>query len=280
MLEKHAYLVMAHNEFEVLHELIRAIDDERNDIFIHIDARVKNQPEFRTAYSKLYILENRQKTNWGDVSLVKTELVLFRAAYEKGYKYYHLISGTHYPLKTQNEIHKLFDKCNEVSVVQPMPFDIPSVRMKIGKYHFFFQSERVPLVGYLAHVMWLLILKCQWVLGIERKISDINQKHSEWCSLSHDAVRSLLDKEKVICKRFRWTFCSDEYLIGIALSDQRKIESEKLLFVDISVAHSECLTERDYDALIKSDCIFARKFTKESLHLIERIKESQKEKKR
>ena len=31
---KHAYLIMAHHEFEVLGKLIQAIDDKRNDIFI------------------------------------------------------------------------------------------------------------------------------------------------------------------------------------------------------------------------------------------------------
>ena len=32
---KHAYLIMAHHEFEVLGKLVQAIDDKRNDIFIH-----------------------------------------------------------------------------------------------------------------------------------------------------------------------------------------------------------------------------------------------------
>lgn len=31
---KHAYLIIAHHEFDILNKLIQAIDDERNDIFI------------------------------------------------------------------------------------------------------------------------------------------------------------------------------------------------------------------------------------------------------
>ena len=34
---KHAYLILVHNDFEILGQLIRAIDDERNDIYIHFD---------------------------------------------------------------------------------------------------------------------------------------------------------------------------------------------------------------------------------------------------
>jgi hypothetical protein len=29
---KHAYLIIAHNEFEVLKKLVEALDDEKNDI--------------------------------------------------------------------------------------------------------------------------------------------------------------------------------------------------------------------------------------------------------
>lgn len=37
--DKHAFLVMAHKDNEVLHTLMRVLDDERNDIFIHMDAK-------------------------------------------------------------------------------------------------------------------------------------------------------------------------------------------------------------------------------------------------
>ena len=45
---KHAYLIMAHHEFEVLGKLVQALDDERNDIYIHFDKKVKNYPLLKT----------------------------------------------------------------------------------------------------------------------------------------------------------------------------------------------------------------------------------------
>ena len=36
---KHAYLILAHHEPEVLRLLLTLIDDARNDIYLHIDAR-------------------------------------------------------------------------------------------------------------------------------------------------------------------------------------------------------------------------------------------------
>lgn len=34
MLQKHAYCIIAHNEPDLLKKLVKAIDDERNDLFI------------------------------------------------------------------------------------------------------------------------------------------------------------------------------------------------------------------------------------------------------
>ena len=36
---KHAFLIIAHNEYPVLEVLLSMLDDERNDIYLHIDNR-------------------------------------------------------------------------------------------------------------------------------------------------------------------------------------------------------------------------------------------------
>ncbi|MDF2484874.1 MAG: glycosyltransferase, partial [Herbinix sp.] len=38
---RHAYLIMAHSNFEYLKKLIKSLDDPRNDIFLHIDKKAK-----------------------------------------------------------------------------------------------------------------------------------------------------------------------------------------------------------------------------------------------
>ena len=43
---KHAYLIIAHHEFEVLEKLIQSLDDARNDIYIHFDRKLKSLPTF------------------------------------------------------------------------------------------------------------------------------------------------------------------------------------------------------------------------------------------
>ena len=41
-MKKHAYLIMAHDNFYILEKLIQLIDYDLNDIYIHIDKKAKN----------------------------------------------------------------------------------------------------------------------------------------------------------------------------------------------------------------------------------------------
>ncbi len=43
-MKKHAYLIMAHNNFDQLAMLCRLLNDERNDLYVMIDSKVINPP--------------------------------------------------------------------------------------------------------------------------------------------------------------------------------------------------------------------------------------------
>ena len=112
---KHAFLIIAHNEFMMLKKLIGAIDDYRNDIYIHIDKKVKkvNEEEVRSWANKsnIYMMP-RRKLYWGTYSIVDCELRMLKMAVKNSYQYYHLLSGVDLPLKTQDEFHDFFDNQN------------------------------------------------------------------------------------------------------------------------------------------------------------------------
>lgn len=38
-MKKHAYLIMAHNNWKILEKLLILLDDKRNDIYLHIDLK-------------------------------------------------------------------------------------------------------------------------------------------------------------------------------------------------------------------------------------------------
>ena len=41
IMDKHAYLIIAHSNLEQLHKLLLLLDDPRNDIYIHLDLKSK-----------------------------------------------------------------------------------------------------------------------------------------------------------------------------------------------------------------------------------------------
>ena len=109
-MKKHAYLIMAHNNWKILEKLLILLDDKRNDIYLHIDLK----SDFIDFSSKVHnanlFIFHEIDVRWGDISLIQVEFFLFKTAYCKGnYSYYHLISGSDLPLKTQDEIHAFFD---------------------------------------------------------------------------------------------------------------------------------------------------------------------------
>ena len=60
---KHAYLIMAHNEWDMLNKLIQALDYPNNDIYLHIDkkADLKKVNIYKTKYLDICSL---CKYNW------------------------------------------------------------------------------------------------------------------------------------------------------------------------------------------------------------------------
>lgn len=125
-MQKHAYMIIAHNEFDLLEILVRLLDDPRNDIYVHIDAKVKDF-DFKsfqalTQYSRLRFTPRRISATWGDFSLVNTELLLLQTAVAgenpaQPYAYYHLISGVDLPIKSNDDIHAFFEKNAEKEFV-------------------------------------------------------------------------------------------------------------------------------------------------------------------
>ena len=87
---KHAYLILAHNAFDMLQLLIDCLDDSRNDIYLHIDKKVATLPAVHVRKSELFFIDERKDVRWGDLSMVEAEIALLKAAVDHGtYQYYH-----------------------------------------------------------------------------------------------------------------------------------------------------------------------------------------------
>lgn len=276
---KHAYLILAHNEYKVLQELVSSIDHIDNDIYIHIDKKVSRLPCLKTKYSQLFFIEERIKVYWGCLSVVEAETILIENAYSSNinYNYYHLLSGIHYPLKPIDKINEFYESKLNKNLVSPMDENQDSVNKRLGRYHLFLNlyTSSYKYIRTLFKLQWRFSIKLQKWLGIERNISYYSGKSSNWCSLTKEAVEAWLRDKKKIRKRFRWTFCPDEY-VALCVLRENNLPVElcpNLLFQEFENGNPKVYKVLDFDKLNESNCLFGRKFTKESLSLIERIKD-------
>lgn len=213
-MKKHAYLIKAHHQFGLLKKLLQLLDDERNDIYIHIAENIsfdKEEIESVVKSSKL-VWTNPTTESWGGYSQIVSELDLFEAAYKEGYQYYHLLSGVDLPLKTQDEIHKFFDENDGKEFLYFCGKDFwKESKFKHEQYHLFQEK-----VGREKEGIWYFLERCilflQRKVGICRKYGDVEFcLGANWCSITHELVGFLLENRPQIKKMFRYTLCCDEF---------------------------------------------------------------------
>ena len=270
---KHAYLIIAHNEFEVLEALLRMIDDERNDIYLHIDSKVPNieklNLEKNVEISDLTILGERISVTWGDYSQIDCELKLLKEALKTEHDYYHLLSGVDLPIKSQNEIHDFFDKCNKK---QFLHIDAPTLSAKYKKRadkYWLINKRNRTLPEKIINELFLLL---QFMVHRCKKSGLVYQKGANWFSITHDFARYVIGQEELIKETFKQTITADEMFVQTLLmsSDYRERLFDKRMNGDYGAIKREIDWERgepyvyrleDLNQLLCSTNFFARKFS-------------------
>jgi len=286
---RHAYLIMAHNEFDILEKLLRLLDDNRNDFYIHID---KNAPDFPferfrsiPEKSRVYFTP-RLDVRWADTSITECQLIMLKEAVPRGYRYYHLLSGVDLPLKSNDDIHAFFAEHDGKEFVHFCTEEqTESMRFHVEYYHFrrLMRSKNTlaRAAGYAltgaSRFFYRLGFRRRWELGVRLASG------SNWCSISHALANYIVEMEEWIRDHFRLTCISDELYIQTLVENSafhhRLYHSEKddnylanMRFIDWTRGSPYVFRSEDFDALIASPFLFARKFSsKVDAEIINRI---------
>ena len=288
---KHAYLIMAHNNFKILEKTIMFLDSKYNDIYIHIDKKVKNfnmnYYSSLVKYSNLYFTK-RLDVKWGSYSQIKCEYVLFKTAYKNHYDYYHLISGVDMPITSNSKIYNYFKENNgkEFVAIDNHNTISESSLERVKFYHFFVSWARSnnKVLKKIFDKFHFRFVKLQRKIGVNRlkKCPYKFRKGANWVSVTDKFVGYIISKESEIKKYFKFSYCADELFIQTLLynSDFYKnicsLENDDYLSIkrciDWKRGNPYTFKEEDFDFLIKSNCFFARKFSeKDSGNLIDKI---------
>ena len=266
---KHAWLIIAHNQFGILQRLVSLLDDERSAFFIHIDKKVQDFPSVHAEHGQVYFLSKRIDVRWGTYTQIQAEMALFSAAMEKGtYDYFHIISGTTLPLKSMDEIDAYFSRLAGNSTVTGLCKDDPyQETLKIHRYNLFtrdYASDKA-FLRQTSQFLWKSGIAVQRLLNIRTNREGVFYKASNWVSLGRDAVQYLLSREDTIKKIYRYSFCGDEYFVPSELMSSAQfkdciVNDEYYLKHHIGRSNAETLKMEDFPALLQSKYLFARKF--------------------
>ena len=277
---KHAYLILAHHEFGLLQTLIDGLDDARNDIYVHIDKKVKDLPELHAGQAGLVVLDHRVDIRWADYSMVEAEYALFKAAQKNGpYAYYHLLSGVDLPLKSQDYIHHFFEENQGKEFIGYTLTEMtPEISRRMQRWHLFprhFSRKRNVYSAFRS-----LCLRCQELLGIMRNRQTVFTKGSQWVSITEQLAQYFLSQEAWAQKTFTHTFVPDESVMQTLCWNSPFREK---LYSTASDGNGcmRCIGWRDdelidwcatdYETLAASPALFARKFNSTDLMFIQQI---------
>ncbi|WP_167761918.1 beta-1,6-N-acetylglucosaminyltransferase [Barnesiella sp. WM24] len=210
------------------------------------------------------------------MSQIQAELLSFKTAIGYGeYDYIHLLSGQDLPLNTQDYIHRFFDSLkkgtNLIGFAQG-EFNRQDLALKTNYYHFFIDKYRYPIryVRGLLNIYRDAMVSLQKRIGLKRRWNMKLYKGCNWVSITPEFARYLVDKEHSILKMFRWVPCADEiYKQTLMMESPYKhtVYSRILDFAgmtrktDWTRGCPYTWHEYDFQELITSDALFARKFS-------------------
>ncbi len=277
-LNKHAYLIMAHSNNYVLEKLILLVDDERNDIFIHVDKKTK---DFDFAYYQTLVKKSRMyftdriDVYWAHKSQIETELLLYKAASSvQKYSFYHLLSGADLPLKSQDEIHHFFEQHSQTQFIGITHYDYE--KYKIHKIHlnrkYLRKKKSYTFAERLNRFYGRLFLSLQKMIGLNYNSSYKGEIRYgvNWASLTHEFVTYMLDQESWINKFFKYSLCGDEFYKQMLALNSSQFKNTlynigdhakgSQRFIDWERGTPYTYRVDDFDLLMNSSYMFARKF--------------------
>lgn len=278
MADHHAYLILAYKNTYVLQKTIRLLDYKDNDIYFHIDKKA----DINEFYSYKNSVKNagvyftrRVEVNWAAFSMVEAMLILFEESLKNGsYSYFHLLSESDMPIKSQRYIHsflqgKNYDLIEMCGVSKKKGLKTFSTAVWNRYYYWFTETQLYRKSRIHKFFVRIALILPQKILKINRWKGEKNLKGKDifptwgwqWVSLTENTVKFILSKKEYIFYHFKNTHAPDECAIPTLIynfTDLKNVRPSKRNIV--FTGKPSIITMNDYDRLMNSDDFFARKF--------------------
>ena len=286
---KHAFLIMAHGSLPILRVLIAMLDDERNDIFLHVDCKsdMLNGVDLHTSKARLFVLRQRVDVRWGNLSQIKAEYALMEEALRHGpYAYYHLLSGQDLPIKSQADIHAFFEAHQGKEFVginrgEEFEWDCKRKMMRYWLLTRFTRTKWKLLNEVTKRLNKYLSILLSCVLHRQKMNF---AKGANWVSITQKCVEYVVSQKAFVLKRFNHTFCPDEFFLQTLVWNQPELKAALfsetdeyegcMRLIDWKRGNPYVWKMADKDELLHSNRLFARKFDLRDMEIVKWIKET------
>ena len=275
MTNKHAYFILAYNNPSQLKTLISLLDDERNDIYVHIDRDSVNFPMgiFRNlTYKSKLIIAPRISIKWAEYSQVDLQFRMLKLAKKENYRYYHFMTGMDMPLKSQDEIHEFFDQSDREFM------GIVPKESEYQRRHVRYMYPLLKLKCYHSVKAVRVLSECgvtlQKYIGIDRTKKRNTENWTlvdgwDWFSITNDFAEYVLKQEDVVKRLFQYAKCPSEMAFQTVLFnspfrdklfDMSDLQKAAARLIDWKRGRPYVFRSTDFNELINSPFMFARKF--------------------
>lgn len=273
-----AYIIMAHKNPSQVHRLISRLNDGRSAFFLNIDKKVPIAPfEVLKEFGEIIHFVERVNIRWAGFGSVQASLNALKAIKDskEDFERVFLLSGQDYPIKSNRYINAFLKNSSESVFIEYDP--IPNYQKWPGadrgglyrvdkyflglKWHELFRSKSM---NFLATYLPFL----------RRKTPNdmIPFTGSAWWSLDSyalDYILSYHEKHSEYGAFHHFTFVPDELYFNMLIAnskDEKLLASLKnnnkrlIIWESPSAAHPNTLRVNDFDTILASDQLFARKF--------------------
>ena len=268
---KVAFLILTHKNPSQIVSFVNSLDCEDVSFFIHVNVNsdIADHSVLEEIKSKenVFFIEQRQKSTWGGYGIINATLLLLKKCLEKDkYDYISLHSGQDLPIKNKNEILDFLRRNQGKEFVEF--FKIPSKGWWPDN-----GFDRIEYYWFVEEIG----LEKAWELYEVQKKSNVKRKcfkniqhygGSAWWTITRECAQFIIiyvNKNKNYYDYYKYTFITAEaFFHTIILNSYFKdrVVNNDLTYLEWQTGrpHPKIFTKYDYEKLINSDKLFARKF--------------------
>jgi hypothetical protein len=288
---KIAYLMLVHSNPQLQQRAIEMLSSGDCSFFIHVDAKSDIRQFSGIGGKHVTFAEPRVPVYWGEFSIVESTLRLMRRALgcPEGYDYFVFLQGSDYPLRSGKYIQRFFAENRGVEFLSLARMPAPGY--PLSRIEAFRYPSSKPVLRFATRALGKLGLARRdyrkHLVGLQAYAGD-----ASW-SLSRDACRYIVEfaaQNPHVKQYFQNTFAApDEWFFHTILGNSPfQARCRRSLFYrdyPPNLSHPALLTEKHVqffesqgrvwieDEWGSGEVLFARKFSDQTLNVIDRIDE-------